>query len=114
VAFQLTLIALTAIGFASLFVLGRRYLKLGTTAACLLAATGAFANNVFVDTGHPQLYAINIISLIVLVFVSAFHASTVQRQLIGLAGGGALVGLLTWSTFYFGWFTIFLGAVACM
>lgn len=111
VAFQLTLIGLTAIGFASLFTLMRRYLRLALAPSCLLSAAGVFANNVYVDTGHPQLYAINVVSLVALVFVAAWHASTDRWRLAGSAGGGLLTALLLWSTFYFGWFTIFFGCL---
>ncbi|WP_439115933.1 hypothetical protein [Ilumatobacter sp.] len=111
VAFQLTLVALTAVGFASLFTLMHRYLGLNLLPTCLLALAGVFANNIFIDTGHPQIYAINIVSLVVLVFTAAWRVSDVRWRLAGSAVGGMLVGLLLWSTYYFGWYTVFLGAL---
>lgn len=110
VAFQLTLVALTAVGFASLFTLLLRYLHLPLAPTCLLATAGVFANNVYVDTGHPQLYSVNVVALVVLVFVASWCATSTRRRVVGSAAGGLLVGLLTWSTFYLGWFTVCFGA----
>lgn len=111
VSFQLTLIALTAIGFASLFRLFRHHIGLALGPSCLLAAVGAFANNVFIDTGHPQIYSVNLISLILLVFVSAWHGRSTRRRAVGAAIGGLLIGLLLWTAFYFGWFIVFFGGL---
>jgi hypothetical protein len=111
VAFQLTLIALTAVGFASLFTLLHRYIGVALAPTCLLSAVGVFANNVFIDTGHPQIYSISIMALIVLVFVASWQSPSSRRRRLGAFGGGVLVGLLLWTAYYFGWFLVFFGGL---
>jgi hypothetical protein len=114
VAFQLTLIALTAVGFASLFTLLHRYVGVALVPTCLLSAVGVFANNVFVDTGHPQIYSISVMALIVLVFVASWQSPSLRRRHLGAFGGGVSVGLLLWTAYYFGWFLVFFGGLTIL
>jgi hypothetical protein len=112
VAYQLCLIALTAVGYAAVTIMLRRHVGLALAPACLLAASVAFANNLYVDTGHGQMYAANVIPAVALLAVEAWRATTRWRPVAFGAAAGLLLGLLVWSTFYLGWFAILLGALA--
>ncbi len=109
VSFQVGLIVLTLVGFASMFAILDRHLGLPPAPALLLSATAAFANNLYVDTGHPQLYSVQIIPAIVLLGLEAWVAESRRRRLLLSAAAGALLGLLLWSNFYFGWFAALVG-----
>jgi hypothetical protein len=109
---QLTLMALTLLGFGATFAILRRHLDLGLLPSCLLAAVAAFSNNLYVDTGHPQMYAVGFVPAIVLITLEAW-TSTRELHRAALGGfGGLLLGLLLWSTFYVGWFAGLLGGAA--
>jgi hypothetical protein len=110
-AYQLCLIALTGVGYAAVAIILRRHVGLGLAPACLLAASVAFANNLYVDTGHGQMYAANVVPAIALLAAEAWRATATRRAVAFGTGAGLLLGLLVWSTFYLGWFAILIGAV---
>jgi hypothetical protein len=112
VAFQLCLMALTAVGFFSVYLLMRRHLGTGRLAASLLAATVAFANNLYIDTAHAQLFSVEIVPLIVLLAVEGWRAASRRAGLAWSAAAGATLGALLWSNFYFGWFAVVAAAIA--
>ena len=72
----------------------------------------AFANNLYVDSGHGQMYAAKVVPAVLLLVIEELAGD------VGAFGGivfgadaGLLLGLLLWSTFYLGWFAIVIGAV---
>ena len=112
VAFQLCLVALTAVAFASMLRLLRRFVGVAEAPALLLAAAAAFANNLYVDTGHAQMYATCVVPLVALLAAEAWVATPPVRRAVLGGAAGATLGLLTWSSFYIGWFAIVVGLVA--
>lgn len=109
-AFQLTLVCLTAVGFAATFAVLRRHLGVAVLPACALGYAATFANNLFVDTGHPQMYAVAFVPVVLLAGLEARRASAQARQV--LAGvTGLVLGLLVYSAYYVGWFTVLLGSM---
>jgi hypothetical protein len=112
VAFQCCLIALTAIGFASMYRLLYRHVGLAEAPSLVLAAVASFANNLYVDTGHAQMYAACVVPLVALLAVESWVAPTPRRRMVIGGAAGAVLGLLTWSSFYIGWFAIVIGLVA--
>jgi hypothetical protein len=111
VAVQLCVIALTGLGFAAVYLLLRRHVGLERVACSLLAAAVAFANNLYIDTAHAQLFSVNVVALIVLLALEAWRAPPPVAPWWAAASGAGL-GLLLWSNFYFGWFAVVAAAVA--
>ena len=111
VAVQLCLMALTALAFFSVYVLLRRHVGTGRVAASLLAATVAFANNLYVDTAHAQLFSVAIVPLVLLLGVEAWRSTSRRAALAWSAAAGATLGALLWSNFYFGWFAVVAAVV---
>jgi hypothetical protein len=113
-AYQLCLLALTAVGYASLYRILRRHLGLPVAIACCLAAAGAFANNLYVDSGHTQMFAANVIPAVLLLAIEAWRAESVGRGVAYSSAAGLLLALLLWSTFYLGWFAVVVGGLAAL
>ena len=118
VAFQCTLICLTGVGFAATFAILRRHMHVSLFPACVLSSVATFSNDLFVDTGHPQIYAVNFVPVVVLLVLEAFAAERARRRHSLFGGAGLLLGLLAYSNFYMGWFVIFvaliIGAIAAI
>jgi hypothetical protein len=111
VAYQLCLIALTGVGYASVAMILRRHVGLALAPACLLAAAVAFANNLYVDSGHGQMYAANVVPAVLLLVIESWRATSPRGGIVFGAAAGLVLGLLLWSTFYLGWFAILIGVV---
>ena len=72
----------------------------------------AFANNLYVDSGHGQMYAANVVPAVLLLVIESWRATSPRLGgIVFGAAAGLLLGLLLWSTFYLGWFAIMIGAV---
>jgi hypothetical protein len=112
-AFQLTLIGLTAIGFASFFALLRRVFNLPLYLAVGGALIFAFSNMNFLKVGHPQHLTIQFIPLLILFGFEAVKAiGAAQRRAVlfsGLMGLG--LALVFFTSYYIGWFFVLVSLV---
>lgn len=110
-AFQWTLIGLSAIGFASLYIVLRRYLCVSrpfAAAGCLLYL---FANNMFVMVGHAQILMSWWTPVVALAGLAAATHQSRWVRMSAAACCGALAGLIVYSSFYIGWTTILATAL---
>jgi len=112
-AFQLTLIGLTAIGFASFFALMRRVFNLPLYLAVAGALIFAFSNMNFLKIGHPQHLTIEFIPLLILFgFEAARSIGAAPRRAVlfsGLMGAG--LALVFFTSYYIGWFFVLASLV---
>ena len=103
-AFQWTLVLLSLVGFVALFVFLRRSFELGTLTCAALSTVFTFANNLYLMSGHLQLYSVYWLPLILLLIVQAWMSNRRAAQAAWSAIAGLLLGLLFFSTYYIPWF----------
>lgn len=103
-ALQLTFILMTAVGFAGMVALLRRVTSLSDLPIGLIAASGVFANAMAVKSDHPQTQYVYILPWIALLWIGPRSGQHRKRSMF-LAG--LLAGLLLFSGFYVGWFSLF-------
>jgi hypothetical protein len=110
-AFQVATMLLTTLGFVSCLVMLQRVAKVRFSVALAGAFTFAFANNLLLQSEHIQLYAVHFVPSIVLITWSGIKAieaqQTIPTLMFGVALGG-LSALLLFTSFYTGWFLIFV------
>jgi hypothetical protein len=108
-AFQLTLISLSLLGFVSFVI----FTRLAFRAPILIAVIGAlvftFANNLFEHVGSPQLFGIDFVPPIALLALLAWRTRN-TRPIVSVFLGtivGLATALLLFSTYYVAWFSMF-------
>ena len=101
-AYQITLIGLTLVGFIGAYCLLQRILPRPRAISAGLAIVFTFANMMFLQAGHSQLYAIYWIPGLLLLLLRVRAAPGRATGSAFLAGTG--LGLLFLSTFYIAWF----------
>lgn len=104
-AYQLTLVLLSLVGYVGAYHLLGRILPGHRTYCAALATVFTFSNMLYVQAGHTQLFAVYWIPAIVLLLLRV-------RTKPGRAAGpaftaGLAIGLLFLSTFYVAWFFLF-------
>ena len=105
-AFQTTLIWLSLVGFVSMFALCRTSFTIAVIPSAFISTLFAFANNLYVGGGHPQLFAVYWLPLLLLFAVRSWRAPTNASATGWGVACGVLFGLLLFSTFYVGWFAL--------
>jgi hypothetical protein len=107
-AFQLTLVGLTAIGFASFFALLRRAFDLPVLLASAGALIFAFSNMIFIVVDHTQHLTVEFVPLLILLGFEAVKSipDAPRRACIysGLTGAG--LALVFFTSYYIGWFFV--------
>jgi len=109
IAYQMTIITLNALGFATFLVLAVKYLELKPVVALVGAAAFAFANNYFIKAGHTQFVSIYFLPILAILFVETALALNRQsrRAIWTGAAFSAGLGVLAFTAFYVGWFLSF-------
>jgi len=105
-AFQATLMTLNAIGYLAFITLATRYLRVGAGVAILGALLFVFANNLYLVAGHPQLYAIYLVPVWLVLVCWAWETHP-TRPALAMARGiiaGLFFALLLYTSYYIGWF----------
>ena len=113
-AFQLTLVLLSAVGFTSFLLLVRRAFGAPQGVALLGALVFTFSNTMWLHVGSPQLSGVYIVPLILLLGMSAWRLGRqhpVRSALLG-ALAGLLWALLLYTTYYVAWFFALAAGVA--
>ena len=108
-SFEVTLMALTTIGFVATVLLVHRVMKVQFAVAVIAAFVFAFGNHIAVQTQHGQLLAIGLVPVVGLGVAGAVGRIRRRQPLPAalLAGGtGALVGLILFTSYYVGWFMV--------
>jgi hypothetical protein len=112
-SYQLTVMALSTIGFVGALWFVHRVLRVRWCLSLLGASLFAFSNALTIKSGHSQLYAVNFIPFIglALAYVVRSISSHPRRAILGGGVVGLLLALLLFTSFYIGWFTIVAFAV---
>lgn len=111
-AFEVTMMLITAIGFASMLWLLRRLLRLNPWLQILGASLFTISNVYYAQMTHPQLVSVAFVPLLGVLAIEYWRASTRNRARCYIATVGVLLALLLFTTFDIGWFTIlFCGVV---
>jgi hypothetical protein len=118
-AFELCLLAVQAIGFVSMVWLLHSFLRASRTVALVGALLFAMGNVYYraLGSGHVQLMAVDFCPLIAALACDSrrSHApGRMTRCYCGAAACGMLLGLVLYTSFYIGWFTIVFSAVAAV
>jgi hypothetical protein len=112
-SFQLTLVGLTAIGFASFYMLMSRVFNLTLYLAIGGALIFAFSNMNFLKVGHSQHLTIQFVPLLILFGFEAVKAigAAPRRAMVfsGLMGSG--LALVFFTSYYIGWFFVLASLV---
>ena len=110
-AYQWTLVCLSAIGFWTMQRFLSKISRLPEIWTALLAYAFAFGNALYLKAGHPQLYSIYWMPVVAICALKAAQASHRRCSIIWASLCGCLVGLILFSTYYVGWFILFTGAL---
>lgn len=116
-AFQLAIMAVTTVGFASALWLFRRVLAARFGVAVLGAFLFAFASNLAVQFHHAQLLAAQFLPLVAVLVAESLTALGANRRAFaaGLAAAaGVVASLLMFTAFYIGWFGVLTTVVAAL
>ncbi len=104
-SFQLSLVALSLVGYTAFYVVCRRHLGVPTWIAIPCALTFCFANNLFFKANHPQVYNSYWLPVVLLLVLEAARPGNRRRSAAAVAAG-ALFSLVLYSTFYPAWTAI--------
>lgn len=106
VAFQLSLIVATTIGYFSTLVL----LRIGPRSPWVIAIGAsflvAFSNGLLVASNHPQLLALPFLPLVLVLYLLAIRATSRTSVWLLASSSGLLFSAITYTTFAIGWFAI--------
>lgn len=111
-AFEVTLILLSLIGFVSMYLLLRRHFHLWRFAAVAGSLLYCFPNNLYVQIGHIQMLSTWWWPPIVLAGFEAARGHTRQVRACMAAACGAGISLLALSSFYVSWTLLLMTAAA--
>jgi hypothetical protein len=113
-AYQVVLIVLSALGFATFYLLVRTLWKPPIALGLLGAAVFAFSNALYANVNHPQLFGVLLLPSVCLLGVATWRAA-LRGDRRGIAWGaacGALGVLVLYSTYYVGFFSLLAVVVA--
>ena len=112
-SFQLTLIALSLVGFASFNILLTRHADVRQPIAAVAAAVFTFSNALYISVGHPQLLEVNFCPLITVLMLQASRdaAEAPVRAIVAGFAAGAILGLLFSTGYYVAWYYLLAAAV---
>lgn len=113
-AYQLVLLASSAVGFFTFYLLVRTLWRPPIALALLGAALFTFSNALYANANHPQLFGVLLLPSVCLLGVATWRAA--QRGARSAAAWGAAFGalgvLVVYSTYYVGFFAILAVAIA--
>jgi hypothetical protein len=107
-AYQVVLIVLSALGFATFYLLVRTLWKPPIALGLLGAAVFAFSNALYANVNHPQLFGVLLLPSVCLLGVASWRAAQRgdRRGILWGAAFGALGVLVLYSTYYVGFFAV--------
>ena len=106
-ALQFTTFLLGATGFVGMYLVCRRLVGAPLVVSLTCAWLVAFANNLFMQTGHQQLFAVNWVPWCILLGARAVRAASPRAAVAWAGGCGLMTAALLYSTYYIGWFMVF-------
>ncbi len=120
VAFAVTGMALTTIGYVSTLVLVHRVFRVRFGVAVIAAFAFAFGNHIAMQTQHAQLLAAELMPVVALGIAGSVallrRADGGQRVWAVLLAGatGGLTGLILFTSYYIGWFMVVVAGFAAV
>ena len=108
-AFQWSLIALSAVGYASMVVLLRRGPRVSWPIAIAASLVFVFGNNMYVASEHPQLAPIALLPLVALLVLDAWRRRSWVLAWAVLPG--VVIGLILITSFYTFWYLLLTSMV---
>lgn len=111
IAFQLSLIFVTGLGYSSLVTVLRIF-RLSWPLTIAAALLTIFSNGMLIASAHPQLIALYFIPTVWLLALVALRTQDSFRQLALSAAATALFGFTLYTAFYIGWMII-LASTTC-
>lgn len=102
IAFQLTLLFISFVGYLSSFAIMR---LLGSPWP-IAVATGLlvnFSNGMLVASAHPQLITLSLFPAALFLLLQSMRSTSRNRQIVLSTLAGGLYGLILYSAFYIGW-----------
>lgn len=109
-SFEVTMMLITAVGFASMLWLLRRLLRLNPWLQILGASLFTVSNLYYVQMTHPQLISVAFIPLLYVLAIEYWRATNRNLARAYIAAVGVLLAFLLFTTFEVGWFAILLCA----
>ena len=105
-ALLLTIMTLSMVGYGFLYALLRRFGRVSVVTAVFSSFLFTFANNLYVNANHPQLFMIYYVPVVTYLAIYAILEIHEHKRLSLMAGGiaGLLYGLLFPTGFYMAWF----------
>ncbi|HEV3211870.1 MAG TPA: hypothetical protein VGZ03_00600 [Acidimicrobiales bacterium] len=115
-AYQLVLVASSALGFATFYLLVRTLWHPPIALRLLGAAVFTFSNALYVNANHPQLFGVLLVPSVCLLGVAAWRAAQRgdPRGALWGAAFGALGVLVAYSTYYVGFFVGLAAVIAAI
>lgn len=116
-AFELSIIAMVTLGFATSFVFFQRTLKVSFPLALAGAFSFSFSNSLALQVAHAQLFAVQLIPVSALLAAATVTAVGRQRNIraIVLASTlGVVLGVLFYTSYYVAWFVVLATGVTAV
>ena len=112
-SFEILCVGLSIIGFISTNILLMRFGAVRQPLAALAATLFVFSNALYISMGHPQLYEVNIVPLIAILFLEAGRSrvSDPIRSTLASFLGGLILALLFSTGYYVAWYFTFLSGL---
>ncbi len=115
-AFQLTIVVMSLVGFVTFVVLVRLAFRAPTVVAVVGALVFTFAGNLAGHASSPQLFGIYLVPPVALLGFVSWRRRTVRRTSSVVLGclAGVLVALLLFTTYYVAWFSLLGGLLVAV
>jgi hypothetical protein len=116
VAYQMTVMALSTVGFVSATWFLYRVCDARWSLALLGGALLTFSNALMIQAGHTQLYAVHLVPLLGLLVAHAVRSIRDRPERAAWSSGaaGLLLASLLFTSFYIGWFVLFAGGIVAV
>ena len=110
-AYQLTAVALTAIGFAGWSIMVQRLFNVPLSVRLLSSTLFAFSGGLALHGEHPQLFGIEVLPWIVVALCASWAASTKGGQ-FAIGGVAGLLAMVEGASTFYVWYFAILAATA--
>jgi hypothetical protein len=115
-AFQIVLVASSAIGFVTFYMLLRTVWRPPVALGVLGSFLFTFSNALYLNANHPQLFGVLLVPSVCLLGIKAWRSAE-RGSLVGILWGvgfSALGVLVVYSTYYAGYFALLAAVVAAV
>jgi len=115
-SFEITVMFLSTVGFASMLYLFRAILRFAPSTSLLGATLFIVFNLYYIQIVHPQLVSVVFVPVLLILLAKYWEKKDSAHFLapMYLAAAGILLALLLFTSFYIGWFTVLLCGTAAI